>query len=139
MSTSQPVAATGTASGRTWTAIFGAVLLILVIVTDAHEVEDQEKKPLKSVQIRFADGSAASATVVGVDDATDVAVVKADRGDLPSAKFPATLPQVGQLAVGPRRRFSQETSLPGSTGRTSPTRPTSLPPSARRNPASSPS
>lgn len=155
----QPPAATGTVSGSAWTAVLGAVLLILVssctgssptpptqstspaasgstgdlsavpgivrevessvvtiqtpegigsgviyrsdgtIVTDAHVVEDQEKKPFKSVQIRFADGSEASATVVGVDDATDVGVVKADRGDLPSAKFSAALPQVGQLTV----------------------------------------
>ncbi len=47
------------------------------IVTDAHVVEDQQKMPFKSVRIHFADGSQASATVVGVDDPTDVAVVKA--------------------------------------------------------------
>jgi S1-C subfamily serine protease len=70
-----------------------------IIVTDAHVVEDQQKKPFTSVQIHFADGSQASATVVGVDDATDVAVVKADRGNLPAAKFSTALPEVGQLAV----------------------------------------
>ncbi|MFC8038027.1 S1C family serine protease [Paenarthrobacter sp. NPDC057355] len=156
---SRPEAAAGTKPGRAWTAVLGAVLLILVssctgptptptsqsagpaesgatgdlssvpgivrevepsvvtiqtsggvgsgviyrsdgtIVTDAHVVEDQDKKPFKSVQIRFADGSEAPATVVGVDDATDVAVVKADRGGLPAAKFSTTLPQVGELAV----------------------------------------
>ena len=69
------------------------------IVTDAHVVEDQQKKPFKSVRIHFADGSQASATVVGVDDPTDVAVVKADRGNLPAAKFSRALPEVGQLAV----------------------------------------
>jgi serine protease DegQ len=69
------------------------------IVTDAHVVEDQQKKPFMSVLIRFADGSQASAVVVGVDDATDVAVVKADRGNLPAAKFSTALPEVGQLAV----------------------------------------
>ena len=69
------------------------------IVTDAHVVEDQEKKPFKTVQIRFADGSEASATVVGVDDPTDVAVIKTDRGSLPAARFSTALPEVGQLAV----------------------------------------
>ncbi|WP_087873324.1 S1C family serine protease [Arthrobacter globiformis] len=69
------------------------------IVTDAHVVEDQQKKPFKSVRIRFADGSQAQATVIGVDDPTDVAVVKADRDNLPAAKFSTALPEVGQLAV----------------------------------------
>ncbi len=69
------------------------------IVTDAHVVEDQQKKPLKDVRIHFADGSQASAIVLGVDDPTDVAVVKADRGNLPAAKFSAALLEVGQLAV----------------------------------------
>jgi serine protease DegQ len=69
------------------------------IVTDAHVVEDQQKKPFESVQIRFADGSQASGTVVGADDPTDVAVVKADRGNLPAAKFSTALPEVGQLTV----------------------------------------
>ncbi|MCF3141386.1 trypsin-like peptidase domain-containing protein [Paenarthrobacter sp. AR 02] len=156
---SRPAADAGTMSGRAWTAILGAGLVILMssctgsppmppsqttapagsgstgdlsavpgivrevessvvtiqtsggigsgviyrsdgtIVTDAHVVEDQEKKPSKNVQIRFADGSEAPATVVGVDDATDVAVVKADRGNLPAAKFSTALPQVGQLTV----------------------------------------
>lgn len=70
-----------------------------IIVTDAHVVEDQQKKPFVSVRIHFADGSQASATVVGVDDATDVAVLKTDRDNLPAAKFSTVLPEVGQLAV----------------------------------------
>ncbi|UKA72886.1 trypsin-like peptidase domain-containing protein [Arthrobacter sp. FW306-06-A] len=69
------------------------------IVTDAHVVEDQQKAPFKSISIHFADGSQAAATVVGVDNPTDVAVVKADRGNLPAAKFSTALPEVGQLAV----------------------------------------
>ncbi|WP_281450334.1 hypothetical protein [Paenarthrobacter nitroguajacolicus] len=116
---SRPAADAGTMSGRAWTAILGAGLVILMssctgsppvppsqttdpagsgstgdlsavpgivrevessvvtiqtsggigsgviyrsdgtIVTDAHVVEDQEKKPSKNVQIRFADGSEA--------------------------------------------------------------------------------
>jgi serine protease DegQ len=69
------------------------------IVTDAHVIEDQQKQPFKSVQIHFADGTQASATVVGVDDPTDVAVVKANRGNLPAAKFSTSTPIIGQLTV----------------------------------------
>ena len=69
------------------------------IVTDAHVVEDQQKQPFKTVMVQFADGSQASATVVGVDDATDVGVIKADKSNLPAAKFSTSQPEVGQLDV----------------------------------------
>ncbi|MCZ2404869.1 trypsin-like peptidase domain-containing protein [Paenarthrobacter sp. Z7-10] len=69
------------------------------IVTDAHVVEDQQKQPFKNVQVQFADGSQSPAVVVGVDDVTDVAVIKADRTGLPAAKFSTTTPEVGSLAV----------------------------------------
>ena len=69
------------------------------IVTDAHVVEDQQKQPYKTVQVQFADGSQASAKVVGVDDATDVGVIKADKTNLPAAKFSSSQPEVGQLDV----------------------------------------
>jgi S1-C subfamily serine protease len=69
------------------------------IVTDAHVVEDQQKQPFKQVKVAFADGKESSATVVGVDDISDVAVIKADRGNLPAAKFAGALPRVGELAV----------------------------------------
>lgn len=65
-----------------------------IIVTDAHVVE-----PHKNVRIRFADASEASAVVVGTDNPTDVAVLKADRVNLPAAKFSSSLPVVGELAV----------------------------------------
>jgi S1-C subfamily serine protease len=70
-----------------------------VIVTDAHVVEDQSKQPYKTVQVQLADGSQTSASVLGVDDPTDVAVIKADRSDLPAAQFSSTAPEVGDLAV----------------------------------------
>lgn len=69
------------------------------IVTDAHVVENQQKQPYKTVNVQFADGKRASATVVGVDDLTDVAVIKADRTGLPAAKFSTGSPVVGQLSV----------------------------------------
>lgn len=69
------------------------------ILTDAHVVQDQQKQPFASLQIVFADGTEAAATVVGADNPTDVAVLKADRGNLPAAKFSSTLPVVGELAI----------------------------------------
>lgn len=69
------------------------------IVTDAHVVEDQQKQPFKTVQVQFADGSTVGASVVAVDDVTDVAVIKAKRGNLPAATFASAEPEVGSLAV----------------------------------------
>jgi serine protease DegQ len=70
-----------------------------VIVTDAHVVEDKQKHPYNTVKVQFADGKQASAKVLGVDDYSDVAVIKADRTNLPAAKFANATPQVGELAV----------------------------------------
>lgn len=69
------------------------------IVTDAHVVEDQQKQPFKTVQIQFADGSQAEATVVGVDNPTDVAVLKANKTGVPAATFATAEPEVGSLTV----------------------------------------
>jgi S1-C subfamily serine protease len=69
------------------------------IVTDAHVVEDQQKQPFKKVQVQFADGSQVGASVVAVDDVTDVAVIKADRKNLPAATFATADPEVGSLSV----------------------------------------
>ncbi|WP_238999413.1 S1C family serine protease [Segeticoccus rhizosphaerae] len=69
------------------------------IVTDAHVVEGQDKQPFRTVEVQFADGKRARASVVGVDDVTDVAVIKAKRTGLPAARFNDTLPVVGALDV----------------------------------------
>jgi serine protease DegQ len=69
------------------------------IVTDAHVVENEQKKPFKKVQVQFADGSQVGATVVAVDDVTDVAVIKAERDNLPAATFATDEPEVGSLTV----------------------------------------
>jgi serine protease Do len=52
------------------------------IITNAHVTQDS-----REVNIAFADGSTAQGTVVGKDQATDIAVVKVDRNNLPPAKF----------------------------------------------------
>jgi len=69
------------------------------IVTDAHVVEDQQKQPFKTVQVQFADGSQSQGTLVGVDDVTDVAVLKVDRTGLPAARFATSDPEVGSMTV----------------------------------------
>lgn len=69
------------------------------LVTDAHVVEDQQKHPYKTVQVQFADGSQDQASVVGVDDVTDVAVLKAARTGLPAPKFVGSPPEIGSLTV----------------------------------------
>ena len=69
------------------------------IVTDAHVVEDQQKQAFKNVQVQFADGSQTQAAVVGVDDVTDVAVLKVNRTGLPAAKFASSAPEVGSMTV----------------------------------------
>ncbi|ASN53328.1 S1C family serine protease [Sinomonas sp. R1AF57] len=69
------------------------------LVTDAHVVEDQQKRPYKTVQVQFADGSQAPADVAGVDDVTDVAVLKVSRDGLPAPRYATGAPDVGSLTV----------------------------------------
>jgi serine protease DegQ len=51
------------------------------------------------VQVAFADGRRVDGTVKASDEVTDLAVVQADRQDLPPATFQPRLPTVGELAV----------------------------------------
>ena len=65
------------------------------IVTNNHVVEGAS-----SVNIAFADGSIERGEVVGNDPATDLAVVKVERGNLPTARFRENADLTpGQLAV----------------------------------------
>lgn len=66
------------------------------ILTDAHVVAGATNG---QVTIAFADGKQVTGKVVGADQITDVAIVKADRTNLPAAKFQSTLPKQGALAV----------------------------------------
>jgi serine protease DegQ len=65
-----------------------------VIVTNEHVVGNA-----KQVQVAFADGRRVSGTVRAGDPITDLAVVQADRKDLPAATFQRNLPRVGDLAI----------------------------------------
>ena len=51
------------------------------------------------VEVAFADGSRVPARVVAADRLTDIAVVDAEREDLPAARFQSALPRVGELAI----------------------------------------
>ena len=65
------------------------------IVTNNHVVEGANE-----VNIAFADGSIERGEVVGTDPATELAVVKVERGDLPAARFRKNADLTpGQLAV----------------------------------------
>jgi serine protease DegQ len=64
------------------------------IVTDAHVVAGATQ-----VKVAFADGQQVSATVRAADSISDVAVLQADRKNLPAASFETTLPPVGALDV----------------------------------------
>ncbi len=65
------------------------------IVTNNHVVQDASE-----VNIAFADGSTERGEVVGNDRATDLAVVKVERSDLPAARFRENADLTpGQLAV----------------------------------------
>lgn len=78
---------TGEGSGVVWAADG-------LIVTNHHVIASANR-----ITIAFADGTRSSATVVASDPLTDVAVLRADRDDLPPARFAETLPVVGELAI----------------------------------------
>jgi serine protease Do len=65
------------------------------IVTNNHVIEGAT-----NVNVAFADGTIEDANIVGTDPNTEIAVIKANRDDLPAATFDSgDAPVVGQLAV----------------------------------------
>lgn len=81
------------------------------IVTNAHVVDGAE-----SVKVTFSDGSTADAKVIGVDKATDIALIKVDtKKDLPTVGFgDSDKAQVGEPVVAIGNPFGLGTSV--STG-----------------------
>ncbi|GAB3523129.1 S1C family serine protease [Arthrobacter monumenti] len=65
-----------------------------LILTNEHVVGDA-----RDVEIGFADGQRVAGLVVATDPVTDLALVQADRNNLPAADFQTDLPEVGELAV----------------------------------------
>jgi len=67
------------------------------VVTNHHVIESAGIGG--RVQVAFADGRRVAGTVRASDAITDLAVVQADRRDVPPATFQKRLPVVGELAV----------------------------------------
>jgi serine protease DegQ len=67
------------------------------IVTNHHVIESVGTGG--KVEVAFADGRRVAGTVRASDPITDLAVVKADRSDVPPATFQKSLPEVGELAI----------------------------------------
>jgi serine protease DegQ len=65
-----------------------------VIITNEHVI-----RGATSVEVGFADGQRVDGRVIAADPVVDIAVVEADRDDLPAAEFATELPEVGETAV----------------------------------------
>lgn len=68
------------------------------VVTNHHVIEPAVQGG-GDVQVGFADGRRVAGNVRASDPITDLAVVQAERKDVPPATFQKALPQVGELAV----------------------------------------
>lgn len=64
------------------------------IVTNQHVVGNAGE-----VTVAFADGRREDAEVIASDEVVDLAVIQAERDDLPAADFEIGLPDIGELAV----------------------------------------
>jgi serine protease DegQ len=65
-----------------------------VIITNEHVIRGNV-----NVEIAFADGQRVAGRVTAADRISDLALVQADRGDLPAAEFQTELPDIGELAI----------------------------------------
>ena len=70
-----------------------------LIITNEHVVRPAMEQGGGEVQVGLADGSRVPGRVVAADALTDLAVVDAQRDDLPAARFRSDLPQQGELAI----------------------------------------
>ena len=65
-----------------------------IITTNAHVVGDE-----RQVMVGLADGSRVAGTVLASDVVTDLAVVKAERSDLPTLAFQPAQPRPGEFVI----------------------------------------
>jgi len=65
-----------------------------LILTNEHVVRNNQE-----VEVAFADGQRVAGTVTASDRVSDLALVQAEREDLPAAQFQSSLPEIGELAV----------------------------------------
>ncbi|MBK5224745.1 MAG: trypsin-like peptidase domain-containing protein [Acidimicrobiia bacterium] len=64
------------------------------IVTNNHVVAGA-----RTFEVAFADGDRVAAELIAVDPLTDLAILRAERQELPPADFATELPEVGELAI----------------------------------------
>lgn len=79
----------------------GIVFKPNIILTDQHVVALNEgsKATFDKVKILLADGSRTTGEVVGGDVATDLAVIRTERDDLPPLKFRTAIPKQGETVI----------------------------------------
>ena len=81
-----------------------------IVLTDQHVVAVNEGQPqtFSRVEVSLADGTRLTGKVIGSDVATDLAVIKVPRDNLPPLTFRTTLPRQGEtvLAIGSPLGFS---------------------------------
>jgi S1-C subfamily serine protease len=65
-----------------------------VIITNEHVIRGN-----RDVELAFADGRRIAGSVIAADVVSDLALVQAERGNLPAADFASELPRIGELAV----------------------------------------
>lgn len=65
-----------------------------IIVTNAHVIAGA-----RQVEVELADGTRVPAQVVAADEDTDLAVLRAERKNLPAATFQPVQPRVGELVM----------------------------------------
>src|ERR671932_2871063 len=70
--------------GRGWGRGAGVVVAQGTVLTNAHNLRGEE------TTVTFADGRTATATLAGIDEDGDLAVLTVDTGDAPAVKWPAS-------------------------------------------------
>lgn len=65
-----------------------------IVVTNEHVVRED-----RTVQIALAEGTRVNGEVTATDRATDLAVVQAERRDLPAVRFQTALPRAGEPVI----------------------------------------
>ncbi len=83
-----------------------------MIITNNHVVTDQFGDPVNDIEVTLTTGEKLSATIVGRDPLTDLAVVKVNASmQLPVATFNTDLPSVGEYAVAIGSPLGYENSV----------------------------
>lgn len=83
-----------------------------MIITNNHVITDDFGDPVSNIEVTLTTGEKLSATIVGRDLLTDLAVIRVDAGrELPAATFATELPTVGEYAVAIGSPLGYENSV----------------------------